>query len=249
MGVIGKPAGRRRSRLSKRAVELMVAITIAGVFLLIAGPYLYRLWKREKLRIAVTEVYALVAASRLHAVRRDRMVVVFVDLKGRRIVSWEDAAPYDFVQNAGERTVAELPLPASLFFRYAPSGEAVDDADAVCFDGYKGNEELVDRIVFQPDGTLLPPQALNSRAPSRPKTYTQTVPYGSINCNPGNRCRGIYISDRADGSAQANRNTFRVSVDDFGKSGRATLLKWLPLSEGGNRGETNYVPPPWSWVD
>ena len=73
MGVIGNPAGRRRSRLSKRAVELMVAITIAGVFLLIAGPYLYRLWKREKLRIAVTEVYALVAASRLHAVRRDRL--------------------------------------------------------------------------------------------------------------------------------------------------------------------------------
>ncbi len=249
MGALGKQAARRRSRPSRRVVELMVAITVAGVVLLVAGPYLYRLWKREQLRIAVSEIYAFVAASRLHAVKHDRLVVVFVDLKGRRIMSWADSPPYDLVQEPGEPTLQQLPLPPSLFFRYAPNGDAVDDADAVCFDGYNGDRDLVDRIVFQPDGTLLFPQALNSRQPLRPRTYTAAVPYGSIDCNPGNRCRGIYIADRPEAGATSNRNAFRISVDDFGRSGRISLLKWLPLSEGGNRGETNYVPPPWRWVD
>src|SRR5437773_880089 len=183
MGALGGPAARRRSRPSRRVVELMVAITVAGVVLLIAGPYLYRLWKRERLRIAVSEVYAFVAASRLHAVKHERLVVVFVDLKGRRMVSWADLPPYDLVQEPGEPTLRQLPLPPSLVFRYAPNGDAVDDADAVCFDGYNGDRDLVDRIVFQPDGTLLSPQAPNSRQPLRPRTYTATVPYGSIDCN------------------------------------------------------------------
>src|SRR5262249_28950804 len=105
------------------------------------------------------------------------------------------------------------------------------------------------RIVFRPDGSLLPPESPNSKAPLRPGKTTPLVPYGSINCNPGDSCRGIFVSDRPDGGPEANRNTFRISVNDFGPTGRVTILKWLPLSEGGNPGETNYVPPPWRWVD
>jgi hypothetical protein len=62
-------------------------------------------------------------------------------------------------------------------------------------------------------------------------------------------CRGIYISDSPATGPEANRNTFRVSVNDFGPTGRTTILKWLPLSQGGNPEETNYVPPPWKWAD
>jgi len=46
----------------------------------------------------------------------------------------------------------------------------------------------------------------------------------------------------------ANRNTFRISVDDFGPVGKASLLKWVPTSEGANAGEVNYVPSPWGWA-
>ena len=227
----------------------MVAITVAGMVFLIAGPYIYRLWKREKLRLAVRQVYTIVVASRLHAVRYNQQVVLWIDLRSRRIMTWADAPPFDFVRGPGERFIQNVPVPAAAFFRYAPSGAQVDDADAICFDTYAGDPELVDRIVFRGDGTIVPPQAANSVPPIRPHSYTTTVPYGSVDCSPTGRCRGIYLSDSAAGGASANRNTFRVNVDDFGQAGRVTLLKWIPPSEGGNRGEINYVPPPWSWVD
>jgi len=38
-------------------------------------------------------------------------------------------------------------------------------------------------------------------------------------------------------------------VEDFGRTGRASLLKWLPTSDGDNAGENNYVPGPWVWAD
>ena len=58
-------------------------------------------------------------------------------------------------------------------------------------------------------------------------------------------CRGIYISDKAAGGDE-DQNIFRISVDDFGPSGHASLLKWLPDDQGGNKGETDFVPPPGS---
>jgi hypothetical protein len=125
----------------------------------------------------------------------------------------------------------------------------VNGPNAISFDGYKGNPNLADRIVFHPDGTLFVPQNPNSKPPRRPGKVTSRVPFGSIDCNPDNSCRGIYISDRPDGGKEEHRNTFRVSVNDFGPTGRVTVLKWLPESQGGNPGETNYVPPPWRWAE
>ena len=79
-------------------------------------------------------------------------------------------------------------------------------------------------------------------------TLTATVPNGSINCNTASsRCRGIYMSDHTTTGDVNDRNTFRISVDDFGQTGRASLLKWIPTSEGGNAGEYDYVPGPWKW--
>ena len=120
---------------------------------------------------------------------------------------------------------------------------------AMAFDSYIGNAALVDRVVFRGDGSLEPPQAPGDNRPTKPASYTAMVPSGSINCNPGGQCRGIYISDRAGIGDVANRNTFRLSVDDFGSSGKASLLKWVPTPAGGNGGEINYAPVPFRWVD
>ena len=102
-------------------------------------------------------------------------------------------------------------------------------------------------IVWRGDGTILPPQDAGSKAPRRPTAYTAAVPSGSIDCNPGQNCRGIYLSDNDLTGDVNNRNTFRISVDDFGATGKASMLKWLPTPEGGNAGEVNYVPSPWKW--
>ncbi len=235
-------------RLSRRAVEGMVAIIVACIVALLAGPYLYRLWRRERLRVAAQEIYTLVVAARLKAVKMNQQVVMWIDPKTRQAVAWGDVPPYNFVQDPGEATVLRFRVRSGVFFRYAPSGE-VNGPNSVAFDTYRGDPEVTDRIVFHPDGTLEAPQDPNSKAPMRPRAGIAGVPYGSINCNPGDSCRGIYISDRPGGGPEANRNTFRISVNDFGPTGRVSILKWLPASEGGNHGETNYVPPPWKWVD
>jgi type II secretory pathway pseudopilin PulG len=235
-------------RLPRRLVETIVALTVAGIVVLLAGPYLYRLLRRERLRTAAQEVYTLVVAARLQAVKLNQQVVLWIEPATREAVAWADAAPLNFVRDPGEAVVLRFRIRSGVFFRYAPSGE-VNDANSVSFDGYRGDREIVDRVVFHPDGTLELPQAPNSKAPARPGRVTATVSYGSINCNPGDSCRGIYISDRSTGRPEASGNTFRIGVNDFGPTGRVSLLKWVPASQGGNPGETNYVPPPWKWVD
>jgi len=226
-------------------IELVVVLGILGIMLVVTIPWIFRIFKREKLRSAVQEVYSQVLAARMQAVRRNIPVVIFIDLTNRDIISWADLPPNNYIQDAGEPTINKSHIPEFVVFSFAPSG-ATDDAKSVSFDQYIGNSALVDRIIFQGDGTLLAPQAANSVQPARPGTYTTTVRIGSVNC-AGNQCRGIYISDR-DSSFDPQRNVFRISVDDFGSSGKASLTKYLPLSLGGNAGETDYVPgSPWIW--
>ncbi len=225
----------------------MVAIIVASIVCLLAGPYLYRLWRRERLRFAAQEVYTHVVAARLKAVKLDQQVLLWINPSTRLLLAWADVAPRNFVQDPGEPTILHVRLRERTVFR-APE-EKVNGPGAVAFDEYRRDPELVDRVVFRPDGTLVPPEAVNSKPPLRPAAYTATVPYGSVNCGPGGSCRGIYLSDRPLPGPGETGNTFRVSVGDFGPTGRISILKWLPRSEGGNPGENNYVPPPWKWVD
>ena len=243
---MAQPRGRGPSR---RFVEVTVAIIVASIVCLLAGPYLYRLYRRERLRIAAQEIATVILASRLNAIKLNRQIVLRIDPAARLALAWADHPPFNFIQDPGEPTVLRFRMRSGVFFRYAPSGDRVNGQDSVAFDGYNGDPKLVDRIVFRLDGTLVPPQSPGSKTPLRPAAVTATVPYGSINCNPDDSCRGIYVSDRPDGGPEANRNTFRISINDFGPTGRVTILKWQPLSQGGNPGETDYVPPPWKWVD
>lgn len=228
--------------------ETVIVVAILGVAAVFAAAYLRSIVKRERLKSVVKEVCSIVLATRAEAMRRGQNCVMFVDPVTRVIRVWADTQPYDYLQDAGEGTLIEFAIPQNIYFRLAPAG-ALNGPNAVCFDGYLGNPALVDRIVFKPDGTLDPPQDPNCRAPLRPAAYTATVPPGSVNCNPEQQCRGIYISDGSESGDVANRNTFRISVDDFGPTGTVSLLKWVPTSMGGNGGENNYAPPPWRWVD
>jgi type II secretory pathway pseudopilin PulG len=226
-------------------IELVAVTAILGLMLTVAAPFIFKIYKREKLRSAVQEVYAQVLAARMQAAKRNLPVVMFINLANRTITSWADLPPYDYVQNLGEPTINQWNLPDFLLFTYAPGG-VVDNPKAIAFDQYIGNAALVDRIIFLGDGSLLAPQDPNSVRPGKPAVYTAKVPAGSVNC-VANTCRGIFMSDRDDTFDPA-RNVFRISVDDFGSSGKASLTKWLPLSLGGNAGETDYVPgSPWIW--
>ncbi len=236
-------------------VELVIVIAMIGIIAVVAIPYILKVLRRQRLRGTVQEIYSLVLATRMQAVKRNQNVVMFIDQTNRRIVTWADNLPYNFIQDPGptppaEPTINIYNIPGYVYFRFAPDG-ALDGPNSIAFDGYIGNALLTNRVVFAGDGTLVLPQSTQSAPPIMPSAITSTVPAGSINCNAGGtgRCRGIYISDKPDTGDIPNRNTFRVSVDDFGATGKASLLKWLPTPQGGNAGDRNYVPRPWIWAD
>lgn len=239
---------RRRGEGGFTMIEMVIVAALIGIMAVFAAAYLRSIFKREKLKSVVKEIYSIVLATRMQAVRRNQPCVMLIDPVNRLVTVWADSLPYNYVQDAGEPTLLSYVIPDNVDFQFAPNG-ALNDAAAVAFDTYLGNAALVDRVIFKGDGTLEPPQSPTDRRPLKAGTYTATVPVGSINCNPGQRCRGIYISDRSATGDVANRNTFRISVDDLGSSGEASLLKWVPTPAGGNGGEINYAPVPFRWVD
>ncbi len=228
------------------ATELMVAVVVGIIVILFAGVYMITLYRRYRMKSVVREVQTLVLATRMQAIKLNSNVVLFVDIANRRLYSWADKPPYNFAQDADEPTLNQYMLPAFVVFRQTPSGP-IDGPDTVAFDAYNGNAALVDRIVFQGDGGLVPPQAPNSIPPNKPSPYTVTVPYGSVDCGLPGQCRGVYLADRTGGGV--TRNVFRISVDDFGRTGKVSVLKWLPRPQGGNPSEFDFVPPPWQWQD
>jgi prepilin-type N-terminal cleavage/methylation domain-containing protein len=235
---------RRYSEQGLTVIEVLVAMAILASVCLFMSAYLHTIIKRERMKATVREISTLVLSARMQALRRGCNVVLHIDPVAHDITSWVDALPLNLIREPGETVLSYFRLPESVSLR-SVSGK-VNGPDSVSFDEYQNDATLVDRIVFRADGSLLVPQALNSRPPARPVTYTANVPSLSVNCRLTG-CRGVFVTDRSDGGL--SRNLFRVGVDDFGRTGKPSLLKWLPLEQGGNGGERNFVPPPWRWIE
>lgn len=241
--------GRRVSNVAPHrggfnALEVMSALAILSIATSFAAELPRTVLRRERVKSAAREIQSVVLATRMEAVRRNTKVVLHVDLEKREITSWAERGASNFVQDPGERTITRYGIPGAVLFRSLDA--RVDGPDAVAFDTYAGDRRVTDRLVFDGDGSLVSPQAENSRLPGRPRSYGPGVPYASVDCSPS-RCRGIFFSDHAGG--RPGRNLFRVSVDGAWNVGRVSLLKWVPPEEGGNTGEADFAPSPWHWVD
>jgi Type II transport protein GspH len=238
------PRSRPASSSGFSSVELVVAAAITVSVCLFTFAYLHTIVRRERMKAAVREIYSRVLATRMQAVRRDATVVLEVDVAKRELTTWADQSPPNFVRDDSEPVLSVQGLPPFLVLR-AVDG-SVDGPNSVAFDGYAGDASLVDRIVFRSNGGVVRPEASNSAPPARPGTATADVPPTSVNCR-ADGCRGIFLSDPS--NTGSRRNLFRISVDDFGRVGKVSLLKWLPPEQGGNSGERDFVPPPWKWVN
>ena len=227
-----------------KSIETVVAMAILASACLFAGAYFYTILHRERIKAAAHGVRALVLAARMQAVRQERYVVLAVDVASSEVGSWIDDPPENFLRDPEERSLGSYRIPDAVALRSV--GGDVGGPDSVSFDKYQWNDALVDRIVFRGDGSLVIPQAVNSRPPVRPRAVTASVSRTSVHCPPAG-CRGIFLADRS--RRGTGRNVFRVSVDDFGRVGKVSLLKWLPPGHGGNAGERDFTPPPWKWVD
>ena len=241
------PPVRRSSPRGLTRVEGVVLLALLGVVALFGLTYLQTIPRRERLLRAARDVQSLLLSARSSAATQKKQIVVWIDGKGRRIVSWSDSNG-NFVQDPGEPTLSEYRIPSFLLLRSAGSGEGADDSSAVCFDGYGGDPALVDRVVFRADGTLVAPERRECGPPRAPRRSSAAVPPGSIDCAPAGRCRGVFLSDAAAARGGAP-NVFHIGVQDLGQPGAVIVLKWLSASQGGNPGEWNYVPPPWRWSD
>jgi prepilin-type N-terminal cleavage/methylation domain-containing protein len=242
-------------------IELMVVVAIFGVMVAVATPYFLKVGRHSRLLSQVHEIQTTLLAARMQAIKRNQQVVVqfFVSNPtncpggGSCVITFVDNGPgalsRNFVQDAGEPTIGTYTISQEqrVFF-LNPVNPSVPTR-GIAFDTYNGNGALVDLVAFQGDGTVVNPQAAYSARPTRPGSYTAKVPSGSINC-PAGDCRGIYITNDPDTTVTTERDAFRISVDDFGSSGKISVLKWLPQAHGGNAGEVNFVPgSPWIWLN
>jgi hypothetical protein len=225
--------------------EMVIVVGMSAIALVASLRFMQNWIHNGRIRSCVREVHSIVLAARMQAVKRNTRAIVFFDLPNHRVLAWAENLPYNFTMDAGEVVIADYTLPGDAYFNRPPTG-TVDDQYAVSFDTYGGSALLKDMLIYQGDGTLLNPEATYCVRPLAPSTYTAAVPSGSVNTVTSvGAARGVYISDSPSSNASDLRNTFRISVDDFGSNGRASILKWQP---NGNAGEMDWVPQPWTFV-
>lgn len=237
--------------------EFVIVIGIFGLMAAVATPYFLKIGRHHRLLAQVHEIQSTLLAARMQAVKRNQQVVVqfFLDDPtnctggGSCAITFVDNNR-NFVQDAGEPTIGTYSVTQQQRIFFLHPTLPADSSCRIAFDRYIGNGSLVDLIAFQGDGTVVSPQDPNSARPAKPGVYTAKVPSGSVNCGGAGRCRGIYITNDPNSAVLTERDAFRISVDDFGSSGKISVLKWLPPSHGGNGGEVNFVPgSPWIWLN
>jgi type II secretory pathway pseudopilin PulG len=237
-------------------VELMVVVGIFGLMVAVATPYFLKIGRHYRLLGQVHEIQSTIMAARMQAIKRNQQVVVqfFVSDPtncpggGSCAITFVDSNS-NFVQNLGEPTIGTYAVAQEQRVFFLNPANPVSAARGIAFDTYNSNGALVNLVAFRGDGTAVSPQAAYSARPTKPGSYTAKVPSGSVNCAAGD-CRGIYITNDPSTSVIAERDAFRISVDDFGSNGKVSVLKWLPAAHGGNAGENDFVPGgPWIWLN
>ena len=213
-----------------KSIETVVAMAILASSCLFAGAYFYTILHRERIKAAAHGVRALVLAARMQAVRRERYVVLEVDVDSRELVTWIDQPPENFERDSTE--------PALGTYLHAGRGRvpirrgAIGGPDSVAFDKYQWNDPLVDRIVFRETGVSWSTRA--STAAHRRDPEGHGVGALIIDRCPPAGCRGIFLADRSGrGTGETSSGsawTTRAASEDI-------AAQWLPPDRGECRRE------------
>ncbi len=223
-----KSSPRPRSEAGYTLAETLIVLALIGLVAVIAMPVAGRLIRHSRGLGAFSSVRQVLATARLQAVKRGTNVVVEIGLtedKSIRLRTFQDrandatsplpaderAAAGNFRQDTGtfatspatdEPTLGELTIAPGISV-WKQGGTKHDLVEGAAFDKYAGDATVIDRIVFLPNGGIVPPQDTGSGLP--------TTSGG----------RGLYFAD------EQGRNYFRVTVET-NISGKFRVDKYVP---------------------
>ena len=202
---------RRRSEAGYSLAEALIVFALIGLVCMLAIPAAGKLIRHSRNLGAFSSIRQVLATARLQAVKRGANVVVEINLTPEKMIqlrtfqdrandtttplpAGEQAAAGNFHQDTfpnpalNEPTLGEFTVPSGITL-WKSGGTANDLGAAAAFDKYAGDATVVDRIVFLPNGGIVPPQGSACGLP--------TASGG----------RGIYFAD------SLGLNFFRVTVE------------------------------------
>lgn len=227
MGQLERRSSGRNPQAGFTLAEMLVVFALSGLVALVALPAAGKIIRHSRDLGAYSSIRQVLAAARLHAVKHGANIVVEISLtdgKQIQLKTFKDrandttsplpadelAAAGNLVQDTGtfltspatDEPTLNTFLVASGVHLWKHGGSKNDLGAAAAFDKYAGDETLVNRIVFLPNGGIMAPQSTDSGLP--------TASGG----------RGIYFAD-GDG-----KNFFRVTVDS-NLSGKFRVDKYV----------------------
>jgi len=226
VGNTARTASGHRPQAGFTLIETMIVFALSGLVALVALPAAGKIIRHSRDFGALASMRQVLAAARLQAVKNGANIVVEITQtpeKQIRLRTFRDrandtasplpadelAAAGNFVQDSfagkpgnNEPTLSDFTVTSGIFL-WKQGGTKSDLDAAAAFDKYAGDASLVNRIVFLPNGGIVPPQASDSGLP--------TTAGG----------RGIYFAD-GDG-----KNFFRMTIDS-NLSGKFRIDKYVP---------------------
>lgn len=225
MGQLARTSSGRRPQAGFSLAEMLIVLALSGLVALLAVPAAGKIIRHSRDLGTFASVRQVLAAARLHAVKHGANVVVEIRLTGEKQIQFktfkdrandtaiplpadERAAAANFVQDTftdttkNEPTLSDFTVTTGVHL-WKKDGTKNDLGTAAAFDRYAGDPTLVNRIVFLPNGGIIPPQDTACGLP--------TASGG----------RGIYFAD------SEGKNFFRVTVDS-NLSGKFRIDKYVP---------------------
>lgn len=189
---IKKNSGARRgSEAGYTLAEALIVLALMGLVAVLAVPAAGKLIRHSRDLGAYSSVRQVLATARLLAVKRGANVVVEISLTPEKMIRLrtfqdrandataplpadEQAAAGNFQQDTGtfatspdtdEPTLGEFTVPGGIAL-WKSGGTKDDLGAAAAFDKYAGDATVIDRIVFQPSGGIVPPQDTSCGLPT-----------------------------------------------------------------------------------
>src|SRR5436190_5190355 len=105
-------------------IEVLVILALVGTMSAIALPYFHKIYKRNQLRSAVQDVYSMVLATRMQAVKRNQVMILQVVMNNPSLcgqsancmIMWADNIPNNYVQDVGEPTIQQQAIADTIYF-------------------------------------------------------------------------------------------------------------------------------------